>query len=93
MLPRRVFSLTALTAAALVAGCAATASPPAEPAVAKQETAEEDKVVCVREAPTGSRMLQTRCYTLRSLEQRARDDRNAAENIQTRPHDRAAGGG
>jgi len=83
--------LFVIATAILAAGCAGT--PAADPAAtAKAPTAEEDKVVCVREAPTGNRMLQTRCYTMRSLEQRAREDRKAADTIQTRPHDRLVGG-
>lgn len=77
---------------ALTALLAACASAPPAPAQAQAAPTEEDKKVCVREAPTASRMLQTRCYTLKSLEQRSRDDRNAAESIQTRPHDRLVGG-
>jgi hypothetical protein len=53
---------------------------------------EEDKVVCLREAPTASRLTQTRCYTMRSLEERARADREAADRIPTRPHDSTVGG-
>jgi hypothetical protein len=78
-----------LALAALLSACAGA---PQAPASAQTAQAEEDKTVCVREAPTASRMLQTRCYTLKSLDQRARDDRNAADQLQTRPHDRLVGG-
>jgi hypothetical protein len=73
----------------LLVGCAGPRAPATE---AQAQRPEEDKVVCTREAPTASRMLQTRCYTLRSLEQRRRDDREAAEKLPTRPHDRLSGG-
>jgi hypothetical protein len=85
--------LTGLLAAtcALFAACAGV--PPAtDTATAQAQPAEEEKTVCVREAPTASRMLQTRCYSLRSVQERARADREAADNIQTRPHDRLVGG-
>lgn len=77
---------------ATLAGCA-TAPGTTATATAEAPRTEEDKVVCVRESPTASKLLQTRCYTLRSLEERTRADREAADRIQTRPTDRAAGGG
>jgi hypothetical protein len=77
---------------ATLTGCA-TAPGTSATATAEAARTEEDKVVCVRESPTASKLLQTRCYTLRSLEERTRADREAADRIQTRPNDRAAGGG
>lgn len=85
-----VHAVLACAAAALLAGCAAA---PGATATAQAPRVEEEKVVCVREPATASKLIQTRCYTLRSLEERERADREAADRIQTRPHDRAAGGG
>lgn len=91
-----------LAALALTLALAACASAPPEPAAAGATSARKPDVatamadpryVCTREATTGSNMVIRKCRLIEDVEARRQLDRDAAERIQTQPHDVARRGG
>ena len=53
----------------------------------------DPKYVCTREATTGSNMVIRKCRLIEDVDARRDLDRDAAERIQTQPHDVARRGG
>jgi hypothetical protein len=69
-----------LTLAGGLVGCA---TPAAEP----QQLASEEKVVCIVDAPTGSKIPTRQCRTVKDIDRVSRADRDTAERIPVSPHD------
>lgn len=85
-----------------VLGLAACASAPTEAPTADAASARkpdvatamaDPKYVCTREATTGSNMVIRKCRLIEDVDARRELDRDAAERIQTQPHDVARRGG
>jgi hypothetical protein len=64
-----------------LAGACATTEPD------QQVAMNESKLVCTREAPTGSKIPVTRCRTPEDIEAQRRVDKETADNIPTALHD------
>lgn len=92
-------TITVLLSLALFAGCAS--SPDAPPSSAGYASVEQiegdpDRMVCVREKKTGSRMTTRVCKTAREWEQERLDNQEAIRNATrsgVRPGDMPTAGG
>jgi hypothetical protein len=70
----------ALTLALSLAGCAAPANEP-------QQLAVEERVVCIVDAPTGSKIPTRQCRTVKDIDRVSRADRDTAESIPVTLHE------
>lgn len=78
---RRILFL-AVVLPTLAGACAST-----EPEPGQQVAMNDSKLVCTREAPTGSKIPVTRCRTPAEIEAQRQVDKETAERIPTQPHD------
>lgn len=72
-----------VTFAATAMILSACASMPGPEAAASSDA----RVVCSREAPTGTTIAVVRCRTIEAIEERRANDRELAERLPVQPHD------